>query len=374
MVETDQDRATDQVINIIGHEGAEQKFLDAYNSGRLHHAWLITGSRGIGKATLARKMARFLLHNPPAMNDDGPGLFGDALEKAPATSLDTDVLSRVNMLISADSHGDLFTLKRRPDEKSGKMRAEIAIDDVRKLIGFFSKTSTEGGWRIAIVDSADEMNRASANALLKILEEPPKNTIFFLLAHAPGKLLPTVVSRCRQLGLKPLSLPTVREILTGHYPDMAADDINGYALLSDGSPGYAIKLVEHEGLDLYIRILELLATMPRLDVPLAHKLADNLSRKGGDEKYILFGELLTSFISRMIRHAAFRGQHAEPAESPVLPVLTGELDLMIRLGRRISLDQWVDLWEKVSRKMGQINLDRKQVVLNILTLLNQKLN
>lgn len=359
-----------QDFALQGHGLAEKLFLDAHNSDRLHHGWLITGPRGIGKASLAHKMARFLLSNPPEA-DAGPSLFGDVLEKITATSLDTDLYSPVNKIITAGAHGDLLIIERTPNEKTGKMRAEIIVDDVRKLQNFFAKTSTEGGWRVAIIDSADEMNRNAANAMLKSLEEPPKNALLILLAHAPGKLLPTITSRCRQMRLNPLELTTVSEILARHYPDLSPDEINGYATLSDGSPGYAIKLVEEQGLELYIQLLEVLASMPGLNVPLSHKLADSLSLKAAEKKYALFGELLTSFINRLIRHVAMS---EKGGASPVKPALTGELDLMVELGQRLALDQWVDLWEKITHKMGRINLDRKQVILNILTLMSQRLN
>lgn len=356
-------------FSLKGHEAAEQLFLEAYNSNRLHHAWLITGPRGIGKASLAHKMARFLMHNSPG-DDAAPGLFGDVLEKTPLTTLDTDPISRINMLITAGSHGDLVVIERQLNEKTGKIKAEIVVDDVRKLQNFFAKTSLEGGWRIAIIDSADEMNRNAANALLKLLEEPPKNVLLVLLAHAPGKLLPTITSRCRQLRLNPLGLEAVAEILSEYYPDLSPDEIASYGILSDGSPGYGINLVENQGLELYIQLMGILSSLPMLDVPLAHKVADSLSNKKAEQKYVLFGELLTAFINRMIRHVAAQ-ENNHP--SPVKPVLSGEIELMEQLGQRLPLDQWVDLWEKITHKMGRINLDRKQVVLNILTLLSQKL-
>ncbi len=359
----------DRWFDLSGHETAEQLFLDAHNSDRLHHAWLITGPRGIGKASLARKMARFLLHYPPEQNA-GPGLFGDGLEKTVPAKLDTAPDTPINKIITAGSHGDLVIIERQPNEKTGKMKAEITVDDVRKLQGFFTKTSAEGGWRIAIIDSADEMNRNAANAVLKILEEPPQNGLLVLLAHAPGKLLPTITSRCRQLRLGPLEPEVVGRILSQHYPELSADEISGYATLSDGSPGYAIRLVENQGLELYIQLLEILASLPRLDVPLAHKIADSLQLKAAEQKYTLFGELLTSFINRLIRHAASLENNGE---SPVKAVLSGELELMAQLGARLPLDQWAELWEKITRKMSRINLDRKQVILNILTLLSQRI-
>jgi len=367
----DQDMDQDDLpgFDLQGHEGAEQIFLDAYNADRLHHAWLITGPRGIGKASLAQRIARFMLHHPPA-NTDSPGLFGTGEDKVPQASLSTDPQSASNMIITAGGHGGLITVTRQVNEQSGKLRAEIIIEDVRKLQGFFSMTSFEGGWRVAIIDSADEMNRNAANALLKLLEEPPKNTLLILVAHAPGRLLATITSRCRKLRLNPLPHDIVKKILRERYPDLTASEISGYAVLSDGSPGYAIRLVENQGLELYSRILDILATLPELDVPLLHKLADSLATKKSEQKYTLFTELLSSFITRMIRHvAAMESSH----ESPVKETLAGEGELMERLGQRLALDQWVELWEKILDKTGRINLDRRQVILNILTLINQKI-
>lgn len=356
---------TDDIISLRGHEAAEQTFLTAYNSSRLHHGWLITGPRGIGKATLAHKIARFLLHNPP---EDNEGLFGASLENNPVKALNTDPQSDINKVIAAGGHGNILLIERSLNDK-GRLRDQIVISDVQKLQNFFGKTSFDGGWRIVIIDSADEMNRNGANALLKTLEEPPKNALLILLAHAPGKLLPTIKSRCRQLRLSPLSQEIITEILARKFPDLEADEINAYAGLCEGSPGYAIRLVETHGLALYGKILDILSSLPDLDVPQAHKLATSLSLKKAGQEYALFGELLTAFISRMIRHvAALNGGKA----SPVREVLNGECDLMVRLGQRIELDQWAELWEKICHKMDQINLDRKQVILNILTQMNQK--
>ena len=130
-----------KTLDLIGHEGAEGLFLDAFNAGKIHHAWMITGPKGIGKATLAYKMARFLLNNPPG-EDEGPGLFGDVLEKVALTSLDTNIESRENSLISASSHADLLVVERTEDPKTGKLRNNILVDDVRRINDFFHKTSS----------------------------------------------------------------------------------------------------------------------------------------------------------------------------------------------------------------------------------------
>lgn len=359
-------------LELVGHEHAEQLFLDAFNAEKIHHAWMITGPNGIGKATLAYKMARFLLNNPPE-DDQGPGLFGDVLEKIELTSIETDLESQSNHLINAGSNPDLMVIERTEDPKTGKMRNNILVDDVRKINEFFHKTSSEGGWRVAIVDTADEMNRNAANAILKILEEPPKNSILIILAHAPGRLLPTIKSRCRMLPLKPLKSQTVKEILLKNYPDKEENIIDGYVALSNGSPGYAISLIEHQGLKVYREILGLLSTMPNINVPLMHDFAAAITTKKSGDTFLLFSEMLSQFISRMVRHVSYLNtDHTHNIKE----ALTEEFNLMEELGAIIPLDQWASLWEKISEKMkvtDQLNMDRKQTVIDILNMINAAL-
>ncbi|WP_417318214.1 DNA polymerase III subunit delta' [Emcibacter sp.] len=357
-----------QCRKVVGHSHAQDLFLDAFTAGKLHHAWLITGPRGVGKASLAYTMARFLLHNPPVSNE-GPGLFGDVLEPVCPESLETDPESPVNHRITAGSHPDLISIERSVDDKTGKKRNEILVNDVRRLQGFYNTTSGEGGWRVAIVDSADELNRNAANALLKILEEPPSNSILFVLAHAPGRLLPTIRSRCRQLRLMPLEFNEVSQVVGRQYPSLPAGEVQGCALLSEGSPGYAITLAEQKGLELYGQILSLMSLLPAMNIPALHALADDLAGAKNKDRFGLFTDLLTRFFNRLVRVNA--GEGHEIAE-----ILDGELELMKSLGQRLPLDQWVELWEKGSHILARtdaVNLDRKQVVLNIFAMISQSL-
>ncbi|WP_321391204.1 DNA polymerase III subunit delta' [Emcibacter sp.] len=357
-----------QCKKVIGHRQAQDLFLEAFTAEKLHHAWLITGPRGVGKASLAFSMARFLLHNPP-VSDDGPGLFGDVLDPVCPESLTTDPESPVNHRITAGSHPDLICIERSVDEKTGKKRNEILVNDVRRLQGFYNTTSGEGGWRVAIIDSADELNRNAANALLKILEEPPSNSILFVLAHAPGRLLPTIKSRCRQLRLKPLDYPEVLQVVSRQFPSLPAEEQQGCALLGDGSPGYAITLAEQKGLELYGQILTLMSLLPAMNVPALHALADDLAGAKNKDRFGLFTDLLTRFFNRLVR------VNASP-DAGVTEILTGELELMRSLGQRLPLDQWVELWEKGARILARtdaVNLDRKQVVLNIFSMISQSL-
>src|SRR5258708_708271 len=238
---------------LLGHETAEKTMLAAHQSGRLHHAWLMAGPRGIGKATLAWRFARFLL-----CGQRQGGLFGGG---AP-DSLDVAADAPGRSLVDARSHPDLFHLRRTLNPDTGRMRAEIAVDDVRDLGAFMHMTPAMGQWRVAIVDAADEMNRNSANAVLKILEEPPANAVLLIVAHAPGRLLPTIRSRCRRLALQPLGDEVVMRLLGELAPDVKEGERVVLARLAEGSIGRALELAGAGSLELYNEMVSVLASLP----------------------------------------------------------------------------------------------------------------
>ncbi|HCK19633.1 MAG TPA: DNA polymerase III subunit delta', partial [Thalassospira sp.] len=198
---------------LLGHEEAEKTILDAWNSKRMHHAWLLCGPKGVGKATLAYRMARLILSGG---GENGcAGLFGDQND-----GLYVDPEDPVSRRIAGGGHGDLKVIERLYDDKKKRLQGEITVANVRTVGNFMSKTSAEGGWRIVIVDAADELNRNAANAILKVLEEPPSNAMMILVAHHPGRLLPTIRSRCRRLNLAPLDDHQVVDLLGRYCPDM----------------------------------------------------------------------------------------------------------------------------------------------------------
>ena len=338
--------------DLVGQAAAEQSFLQTWHSGRLAHAWLLTGPKGIGKATLAFRIARFVLAG--GGESSGGGLFGEA---APADSLHTSPDHSVFRRISSGGHADFKLIERGwSDDKQTKRKTEITVDDVRDVGSFMSLTPAEGGWRVVIVDAADEMNRNSANAILKVLEEPPKNALMLLIGHSPGRLLPTIRSRCRRLTLPPLSRETVIALLRRHHPDLSADELQGLAALADGSIGRALALHEQGGMDLYGGMVSLLQGLPKLPGGALHDFAEKIGRQA--ESVALFGELFAGWLAQGARRAA-GGQSAE--------VIGGEAELQRRLVARAGLERWTALWERVSNlfeRADAVNLDGKQVILN----------
>ncbi len=345
-----------------GNEAAEKALYDAAQSTRMAHAWLIAGPRGIGKATLAYRFARYLLAGPVAAE---AGLFGDA----PAANLSLDPEHPVFHRVASGGHADLLTVERSINPTSKKLRTEIVVSDVRAATDFLHRTASEGGWRVVIVDTADELNRTAANALLKVLEEPPPATVFLLITHAPGRLLPTIRSRCRTLTLHALPSTTVLELLTQYRPELTPDDAAAVTGLSEGSIGDAINLAEAGGLDLYRDMIKLLSTLPRLDIATVHALGDRLNRANAAEAFGTFGRLLQDWLSRYVR---------ERAQGRLPPgIVDGEQDAFAAMTAQANLAQIMEVWEKVSRLFSQAdhaNLDRKQVLISVFLALQATVN
>lgn len=336
--------------DLWGQEAAEAEFLAAWNEKRMHHAWLLTGRKGIGKATFAYRAARFMLSGG---GGEGGGLFGEP--EAP-TTLKVSPQHPASRLIAQAAHPDLRVIERGWNDKTKKIRSEIVVEDVRDLGHFLSLTSSDGGWRVVIVDAADEMNRNAANALLKNLEEPPKRTVILLVTHAPARLLPTIRSRCRTLPMHPLSAEIVETLLKGHDPELSADDVHALARLADGSIGRARELAETGGLRFYQEMIALLRSLPHLDGAALYEFIDHATKN--DDSFTVACEVLIGWLARTV---AAGGREVLPAE-----VIPGENGLMRVLLAAAPLARWVEVWDKITRlaeRTTAINLDPKQVLL-----------
>jgi DNA polymerase-3 subunit delta' len=323
---------------LFGHRDAETALLNAYRSGRIPHAWLIGGAAGIGKATLAYRMARFVLaHRNPL-----------AADVQRAETLHVDPTDPVVRHVSAGAHGGLLTLERSLNDK-GVMRTVITVDETRETISFFGSTAAVEGWRVCIVDTVDELNPNAANALLKILEEPPRQSLFLLVSHAPARVLPTILSRCRKLLLRPLASGDVVRA-AAQAAGLAPDDpaLLEAAEAAEGSVARALTLLGGEALKLHQRTAALLANLPRVDPRELHALGDAL---GGSDRVAL-----ATFIDSVDRWVSER-LRADGANA------NANLPRLARLA---------EVWEKINRAArdtAEYNLERKPLVFSVFGLL-----
>lgn len=333
-----------EVFDLVGHGAEEAMLAEIRASGRMPHAWLFCGPQGIGKATLAYRLARAVLKH---------GVGG-----GPSDSLSVPSEDPVARRIAAQTHPDLLVLRRPWDDRTKRLKTVLTVDEMRRLNAFLARHAGAGGWRVVIVDAADDMNANAANALLKLLEEPPQNVLLLLVAHAPAKLLPTIRSRCRVLRLRPLNPDAVTEIVrrNGEAEPSPKDSVL-LAYLARGSAGRALRLAAHGGLDLYKSIAGTFGSLPEIEAARLHRMADRLSTRGADQSFILAGELMSEAVESVI--------HLKSGDGALPPGEPGRgLDHAASLGR---LDRWLEAWDKVKavfRDTAALNMDRKQALLS----------
>lgn len=319
----------------FGHAEAERALLDAYRANRLPHAILIGGPHGIGKATLAWRLTRFLLANP----DPNAASVQAAVDLSVAS--DHPVAHKLVAL----AHGDVFLLRREWNEKAKRPFTEIRADDVRQAIHVFQQAAGAGGYRICIVDAAEDLNRSGANALLKLIEEPPPRSLFLIIAHRPGQVLSTIRSRCRRLLLKTLSPQTVTSVIASLGPPFDAADrqaVAQAALRAHGSVPAALRLLGRRGLDLDAEISRLLDALPALDWRVVHELADQVAGREATEDFEMMILAVVDWIDAVLKREAGRGA-----------------------GRLAPL---AEVWEKAAeaaRETEVLNLDRRPFVLSL---------
>jgi DNA polymerase-3 subunit delta' len=328
--------------DLIGHGAAETEFLEAFRDNRLPQAWIIGGPEGIGKATLAWRMARFVFAHPdPAspMVQQANDLF---------VSPDHPAAHRV----AAMSHGDLYLLRRTWNEKNKRHYTEIRAEDARAAIDLFHHAAGEGGWRVAIVDAADDLNKESANALLKMIEEPPPRSLFLIVAHRPARLLPTIRSRCRMLRLEPLSAEDVARVVRGLGKPWTGEDdaaVMDAAQRGGGSVRAALRLLGGEGLALTRRIEALFERLPHVDWVKVSDLAEAVGKREAAEDYETVLTGVYDWIDERVR--------GEAGAAP-----------LARLAR------YSEVWEKIAeaaRETEALNLDRRPLILSIFANLSE---
>ena len=344
---------------LFGHQFAEQEFINCFKSNKLHHSWLITGEKGIGKATFAWHMAKFLLTQPiPSI--EPKGLFGNSDENQ-NNDLGENLKKAKIARILAESEPRLVVVRKSFDEKRKTFRSSIRVDEVRHLKTFFSLSVSDGGGRVAIIDCAEDMNINAANALLKTLEEPPKDTVFLLVSHNPQSLLPTIKSRCRELRLRNLTESDLKSALKQMNLTIPKNDSKIYSLLGSGSVGNSIRLLEHDGAGLYRTLLSFLNQLPNLNGFELEKFIATFSGNKNRSRLDLFVELLNMVIAR-ISKAGIMGYSSEDK------ILEDEKAIFTKLcPNPMIAAKWAELAQTQSKNLKNglaVNLDPGSLILD----------
>lgn len=316
----------------FGHREGEGAFLEGFRSGRLHHAWLIGGPQGIGKATLAYRVARTAL-DPRRCSEAG------------LSSLDVSPEAAVARQVAALSHPNLAVLRRAPATDKKAASSTIPVDAVRRALSMFGSTAADGSYRVCIVDSAEDLTVASANALLKVIEEPPPRSLFLIVSHAPQRVLPTIRSRCRRLLLRPLEDRDIRSVISSlgspwiDVPGPVVDQALNYG---EGSARRTLELLDADKVSFIEQIRRLLEGLPRTDTKQVHALAEALAKRDADDSYDLTLETVQRWVTdRLHEHAGFGASRLAPL---------------------------VEVCEKIARTAREIdvfNLDRRPFILTL---------
>lgn len=329
--------------HIAGHGEAEKALLDAYLEGRMAQSWILGGRAGIGKATLAWRFARFILANPDPAR----------LRAHPPVSLHVDPGNIAARRMAAMAHSDVFVLRREWNEKSKRHYTEIRVDDARRMIERFHQASAEGGWRVAIIDCAEDMNKSSANALLKLIEEPPPKAVFLFIAHRPAQVMATIRSRSRMLMLHPLSAEDVAQAIQyaaaapggEAWAGVSREDLAEAGARAGGSVRDAMRLLSGSGMKLAADVERLLDALPVVDWQQVHGLADRLGGRDEQDDYEAAIAAIFDWLDARVRRDAAGG-----------------------IARAANLAPLAEVWEKTSRSVREtdaLNLDRRLLILTI---------
>lgn len=347
----------------IGHDQPLQTFLDCWEANQLHHAWLLQGTKGIGKAKVAHYISRFILakkYPAPALLDGG--LFEDTLSSI--SNIDDMDISDDNLdvkLYLSQAHPNFIHIEKKID--AGKMQSAITVEAIRNLSQQLMKTSAEG-YRVILIDAIDDLNRNAANAILKILEEPPEHTLFLLISHNPNKLLPTIISRCRRLSFQPLKQADMEKVVTAfNFAETPNMDMQMLLWLAGGAVGRALQIISDEGQKLWEDLLKIYQDLLRGNISSLSVFCSTYGRKNKLEEEALF-QLLIELYLRLFQARIF------VSLSHTSHIPKNIIDLFVS-AKKSSLDDWNDA-VNISKQILNGDIDRI-VGLNRLLLLQIKM-
>ena len=347
-------------VTALGHDGVERQLLAFAASGKMPHALIFSGPSGIGKATMAFRFAKFLMAQKPA-EESGPSLFGDPEPVASPDSLTIGPEEQGARLVSSGGHPDLLTLARKADEKTGAIKESLDVEQIRSVGPFLTLTPFMGGWRMVIIDDADTMTRSSQNALLKVLEEPPANTLLILIAHRVGQLIPTIRSRSRVIEFSTPDLSDFETLMK--KAGAQTGQIEALYNISGGSIGTALRLTQSGALKAFEQVTSLLELWPALNWVDVHMMGEVLNTKGADDGMQGFQEVLLWSVGQMVKtRARGDGQLPAPLNAAPYPALMNAY----------SLEHWSKIWENLNAHFAMAkygSLDRRQAIFGAFSIL-----
>lgn len=348
----------------IGHEDIEKSILDRINDGDVPHSLILAGPKGIGKCTFAFRLMRYMIKNGVKNDDDaGPSLFGDALPTEDVVSLDISADDKVFQQIAAGAHPDMLYIGSEYDDEASGEKSMLKVEDARKVAPFMRMTVSGEGWRVVIIDNADTMNSQSQNAILKILEEPPKNTLLLLIVHRVGSLIPTIKSRCRIIRFSDLSFENYSKLVCSHQ-NIPDTDLSLLYSLTRGSVGRSIQMIEQGGLEAIHLVLGMFERFPDWDWVKIHKTGGMMGQKNQADAMKVFEEVFVWLVQELTK--------AKATNDTLQTVLNTEI--FSKLVEYYSLNEWIEISTNIKayfEKVDRSNLDKRQTLIGLFSLFKQ---
>ena len=350
----------------LGHEMIEAALMPQIASGRVPHAMIFAGPEGIGKATFAYRLARYMLARGTGGDDAdaGGGLFGEMLPPPPPpTTLDIPADNLDFQRIAAASHSDMLVVERQYDEDRQRYKGAVDVESVRRIPPFMGLKASQGGWRVVIVDDADTMTEEAQNAILKILEEPPAKALLILVTHRPGRLLPTIRSRCRFIRFEAPQMADFSRLMREDHPDLTTRELETLYGITEGSVGRSLRLTGEGGLEAVTNVIGLMHDWPAWNWTQIHTLAEVMSKPGQDDTLDAFRQVM-QWVADSLLQAKARGI-----------ALAGPLDndALNRMLAHYSLAQWLEIADGLRAHFEtaqRANLDRRHAVMGAFSVLS----